>query len=195
MSTRLVTKRFSILDCWRGLAVVLMVLDHVLAVLGAPVVTRLLVTRLSLPLFCATSGALHLIAGPRSPRRSLQLLGVALLETVLNLVLGLGVPGPVTLMLVMGWVGRALRPERHGLVLVVVGVLQAVYLPVPWTGYQPGLVLAWWSLGALGVLAEVDQVTRFTRWCPRWLEAVGRRPLGWYVGHLLVLAVVVGAVR
>lgn len=167
-------------DALRGLAVLLMVLDHVLVQVEPLSPLRFTVTRLSLPLFVGCAATVH--RGTMRPRRVAALLAVGLLEAVDNPWLHLGTPGPVLLIggtaLVMCWEPAR---SRAGL-LGALGLLQALYLPVAWSGYQPGLVLAWWVLGVVLVDALRPLAWRFDA-----LAFVGRGPLRFYVAHLLIL--------
>jgi hypothetical protein len=191
-------------DAARGAAVLLMVLDHVLARSGLAPWLRagspLAVTRLSLPLFLLAAAA---VWRPRAWKRYGRLLAVVPAEFVLYVALGLPLPGIVALVVVVALVldvvtaaagGRELDPY----VLVVVGLVQALYVPLQlswWGNYQPGLVLAWWGIGRLVVLLHEARPASYRAGLvlvrpAAWLRAVGRRPLVWYVGHLLVLVVV-----
>lgn len=183
--------RLTYLDALRGLAVALMILDHTIATtaIGGDYTIRHTITRLSLPAFCFAAAGTY--TGRQSPRRLVQLLGVILLaEIPLNGALGLGLPGPVFLLVLTATAACvfptiAQRPVLFG----TLGLLQALYLPVAVTGYQPGLVLLWWCLGRLGW----HELSTYARRLPAWLEPIGRRPLTWYVGHLLVLTVLAGS--
>ena len=86
---------------------------------------------------------------------------------------------------------------RHPVEAAALGLLQAMYLPVRWPGYEPGIVLVLLALGRIwsgrsdresGLLARVGQVL------PAWFAGIGRRPLLCYVGHLLPLALIAGIV-
>lgn len=188
------------LDALRGVAVLLMVVDH--AASAAPLLFPALVpaaahgwlwwlrrtlTRFSMPLFMLVSGALLARAAP-SPRRRAQVAALAVAVQVL----------------LAGWWPQFARPEilvvwslvmtaaevlrRFPFEMVVLGVLQQVCLPVGWYGYQPGLVTAFVALGVLW--AQLPQQTVFDRAVslPRWVAATGRRPLLVYATHLLALA-------
>jgi uncharacterized membrane protein len=182
-------QRLGGLDRLRGLAVGLMVADHVLLAAGAGVGWRLGPTRVALPLFCLVAGALG--GGPweRRSRRVAQL-GVAgvVVSCTAGLVLGTGAPD-VLLVLALGIVVVELV-ERAGSPLLTLAVLAvAAVQPVTWrvgTGYQVGTVVVLLWLGGLpGVREGLDAAGSRL---PVWLERAGRRPLTVYVVHLTVLA-------
>lgn len=82
------------LDRLRGLAVLLMVADHVLVAVDPSSLARFTITRLSLPLFCLVAGSLAV----RARRRRLLPVAVAgVVVLPLEWAAGLGVPGPLLL--------------------------------------------------------------------------------------------------
>jgi hypothetical protein len=124
--------------------------------------------------------------------RLLRLLCVAA-EAIFNGALHLGWPGPVMLLLLAVCLCEIVPgPVPHrALVLTTLGLIQALYLPLGVTGYQPGVVVAWFGIGLLATSAGVEWGGKL----PGYLERVGRRPCEWYVGHLAVLAVAVTVLR
>ncbi|HEX9705446.1 MAG TPA: hypothetical protein VGA20_09385 [Gemmatimonadales bacterium] len=182
------TARLGWLDGLRGAAVLLMLADHMLALASPAHVLRFTLTRLSLPAFMVAAGA-GLAARGRLPsdRRVVQCGAAAAVATGASWWLGFALPEAVTLYLLtlpLAWALRRAWPEA-----VVLGLVQALSLPVPWGGYQPGLVLAYLALG-IGAAGSLGAAR--WRW-PGWVQTVGRRPLAWYAGHLAVLAMVAGA--
>lgn len=163
-----------------------MALDHLLVEAGhAGSGLRWTFTRLALPLFAACAATVF--RGRISPGRWPVLAALVGVEWALNPYLHLGLPGPVTLLVACMLLWSIPWVRSHGAVVGAFGLLQALYQPVSWSGYQLGLVAAWWALGD-GVARQAEQ------WGPalgRGLEAVGRRPALWYAGHLAVLVLLV----
>lgn len=175
--------RLVVVDRLRGLAVALMVLDHVLVQLDRDSILRVTVTRPALPLFMICAA---IVWKPATWRRWTVLLALALVELVLFIPLGMGVPGIVAVfalvLVVIDAVGID-RFDRWSAVFLAAGILQALYLPVGWRGYEPGLVLAWFALGRLAAAPFLELGSRV----PDGFASIGRRPLVWYVGHLVAL--------
>jgi len=173
------------LDRLRGLAIALMVADHLAAWVGLPVV-ELTVGRLAMPLFFVIAG--HLVHRLSRRHAYVLLIGVALPFVVP------WVDSPNVLVWFV--VGAALLRfcDRFGVPswwLIVLGLVLAANrwaVPVGFS-YDPFAVVA---LMALGRGLEVGVFAGGAR-LPAWLGALGRRPLTWYVGHLLVLQLVLTA--
>lgn len=177
------------LDLVRGLAILLMVLDHVLVLVDPDHLARLTITRLALPAFAITTGYLW---RPRWSTRYLQLLVAAIAADVASGFIGpeMGQPG-ILWLIVYGygllWLFEQL--DWPPVLKVTMAVLAWHWLPVGgmpdwWTGYHPFEVVAWMLLGRH--MLSRHQVAGLPR--IRWAEAIGRRPLTWYVAHLAVLA-------
>lgn len=169
----------------RGFAIALMLVDHLLSVLDAPVTTRLGPTRLSLPIFMVLSGWLR---GSRAPmlRRYPLLMLAAASSAVASQVAGLGQPDILGVYLialvafdVLRWAGA--RPVWIAALSMAVGA----YLWLPWDGYQPTTVLAMFSLGAACSSLPI--------WpqglpAPRVLQWLGARPLQVFVAQAWAFA-------
>lgn len=175
----------------RGAAIVLMVLDHVLIQVDADSTVRggapWSVTRASLPLFMLVSAAVW----RRSGRVRWRLLAVAGVEAFLYGALDMPLPGIVVLIfVVVTGLDSALSADLHPVgwyALAVLGGVQALYVRVGWAGYEPGLLLLWFSLGRLVVPSIGYDIARIPPRPARLLMWIGRWPLSWYVGHLVVI--------
>lgn len=182
--------RSVVVDSVRGLAILLMILDHLLVQLDPMSTLRAgapwSITRLALPLFMLASAAVW-----RPSRRVRWRLWAAVFpEAVLMVMLGMQWPGVVVvILLVLSLLDVLPDGWRNWYVLGVLGLVQALYVPIGggWEGYQPGLVLAWFCLGRLACFNGSPLA-----WLPRSFAPIGRRPLAWYFGHLVALVLVVG---
>jgi surface polysaccharide O-acyltransferase-like enzyme len=177
------------LDALRGLAILLMMVDHVAYVAGPEwQVLRESVGRLALPLFFVLGG--HL-ASRWAWRRQLPVLGV-------GLVVGVLVPWSGAFELLLSFTLGVLLVSRirrsaaalgllvaFGLTLGANGYAQLVAGPVG-TGYAPACLLGLMALGALLPRTAFG----WTRRLPALLALLGRRPLTVYAGHLLLLELV-----
>lgn len=174
------------IDRIRGLALVLMLLDHLLVQVDPDSFLRFTLTRASLPLFMAASAAVWR-PGIR-PKRLALITAVVVLELLVSPALGMAMPGIMLVYLVaIVPLGNWYRASHHAYAIGALGLVQALYLPVGWAGYEPGLVVLWWCLGRLGSY----QLDRLGERLPPALAQVGRHPLGWYAGHLVALVVLV----
>lgn len=196
LHTQRVGHRFAGLDVTRGIAIMLMVLDHGLVVAGqdhSPI--RMTMTRAALPVFMVLAGALigaHL--------RGRRLLRVAIAGLALPLVVP-WIDNPNILVLyvlgaVIVWAARGTgRDPRTGALWVA--LVAVVTLSANGWGDQPG-GYPWAPVVALmltGALAGRWRLAAATACLDRrWLRPVqwiGRYPLTVYVGHLLILQLVV----
>lgn len=181
--------RLAWVDRLRGLAIVVMVIDHTLSQVDPDSLFRYTASRaLGLPLFMLTSATVF--AGPPKRRRRVQLLAAVAAEAFLFTVLDMRTPGILfvyALLLLGGVLDRA-----SGLpwVFATAGVVQFMWWPLPmFDAYQPGEVLLWWCLGFMAT--GHGALIRWAHRLPEWVGAIGRRPLAWYVGHLIVIAIAV----
>lgn len=188
-------RRLAGLDRLRGLALVLMVVDHALLAAGGLVAVRVTVTRASLPLFCLVAGALLTAARPRWARLG-KIAAAGLVATAFGAPFGIGQPD-VLFVLALALVAAPLliRIGSPGVLYgaLAVAILQPVSWPgwllVPgWTGYQPGTVLA---LVIVGHLWGAPQLAHYGDRLPGWLALPGRHPLSLYVWHVFVLGALV----
>lgn len=180
-------RRLAWLDRLRGLAVVLMLLDHALY-LNPEAHRAFLPGRLALPLFMACAGTVY--RGMPSRRRRTQLYLVLVVDLLLAPIIGLGQPAPVTgFVLLLVLLQLAPTMLRWPATFAALGFLQGWFLPVGWRGWEIGVLLGWFMLGRLAG-TELEAIGGRL---PAGLAWVGRRPLSWYVAHLVVLALLVGA--
>lgn len=175
--------RLDTLDRVRGLAIVLMLVDH-LAYLGGVVELRLTVGRLAMPLFFLLAGGLVRRWGSRHA-----------------LALGLGLLLPLVApwagapnVLVVFAVGAALLLlcERSGLPVPLLVLISLVAAANRWevgtSSYDPAALIA---IMALGRLIGTDWAVRLGDRLPAWLAGLGRRPLLWYVGNVVLIQAVI----
>lgn len=171
------------LDRLRGLAVLLMVLDHVLLVVGEGLALRLTVTRAALPIFGLLAGALW---RPGARVRLLQLGGAAIVATYLGVVLGMPRPDVLVVIFVALLAMHAYR--RWPVATFAVAAIQATTWGIAAGGYEPGVLLV---LMVGGYEFGRERLDVLGRRAPALLELLGRYPLSLYLGHLALLALAV----
>jgi len=181
-----------------------MIFDHVAAVLiesevvrggGASVLwfLRYTVGRAALPLFMLVSGRLLAIHA-----RSLRSVGRVFLVAlgcswvIWRTGLPLALPEILTLWCMVVVLGPAAR--RWPVWVAALGFVQSYAWRIVWPTYQPGALLVLLCLGILsgdrlGVMSAARSMwgRRWSR-VPGFVVAIGRAPLRWYGGHVLVLA-------
>lgn len=177
------------IDRLRGAAVLLMVLDHVLVHVDALHWSRFTLTRVSLPAFVICAALVRPPGTAGLSGRRMALLGAAATaEIALGPAAGLYSPGPVLLIFGVMLAGPIL--DRAPMTFAVLGAVQAIYTSARfgphWGGYQPGYIVLWWSVARLVTERERGWLERL----PRALAPVGRHPIAWYLGHLVVIALV-----
>lgn len=190
--------RLVFLDRVRGLASLLMVLDHALVLSltldpgdGLRTDLRSTLTRLSMPLFMVVSG--FLLSGS-SRRRVLEVAGTAVVLAPMLYVSWAEFAQPEILALWLLLVPLRSLLERYPLELLFAGVLQILHLPVGWPGFEPGLILVFLALGVLA-RDRPRSLEMLGRALPGWFALVGRYPLTVYAGHLALFAIILVAVR
>lgn len=178
-------RRVGWIDGARGLSIVLMIVSHVDLVLGAPLGWwfHVVLMRPVAPVFMMLFATLW---RPGWRRRHWHLVGGAVVAQLCVAFLFGTVPNILVLLL---W-AVLLMPfvDRWPVVVILVAVNQLAFWPVPdwWTGYPPGLLLAFLVAGRhLSPAGFLEGYGRVGSWLR--LEAVGRRPMTWYVGHLVFL--------
>jgi|TARA_R110000737_G_scaffold130778_1_gene162774 uncharacterized membrane protein len=176
------------IDRARGLAIVLMVLDHALVAAGEhghPL--RYTATRAALPLFMLC--AANVWRPGLRPRRLAWMAAALAVELVTFPMIGLPLPG-----IMLGIIGVTLLlaavPQiadlRYSWALTVASFVAWVFVPMPPELWIIAVTLGWWSLGNMAGWYGTPIPDRG----PRALLTVGRHPIGFYIGHLAVLAAV-----
>lgn len=172
------SQRLHGLDRLRGLAIVLMVIDHLLVILDRDNLLRFTLTRAALPLFCLVAGTLF----RRPGKRLIWVTAAGLFAGCIGLPLGIGQPD-ILLLLAFGFL---LLPYMANLFGLVVALIQPSAWPLQTSGYEPGLVLSLLILGRLYV--DPIRLNDVGEWfLPSWVGTIGRWPLTWYLGHLACL--------
>lgn len=182
--------RLQWIDSLRGLAILLMLLDHALSLVSdlngtyhpVALLVRLTLTRLAMPMFMLVAG--YCFKGNLNLRRFGELVVAACLANVAFWRLGWHTPDIVALFVIVALLSAWIH--RYPVAFFVVGIIQAMFWRYDSNVYQIGAIVCCVSFGVL--LRRLDwQPT----WVPSGFERVGRYPLTWYVGHLLVFAVIV----
>lgn len=177
------------IDGARGLSIVLMLVSHVDLVLGAPLgrFFHLVLMRPVAPVFVMLFA---LLWKPGIRRRHAQLVGGAVVaQTAAWWLFGVV---PNILVLLLGAVAVMPAVVRWPVPVAIVGVNQLAFWPVPdwWDGYQPGFILCFLVAGRF--LPAEGFLRGYGRLGERLgLGVVGRHPMTWYVGHLVLLVWIV----
>lgn len=172
----------------RGLALLLMMVDHLALVYGAPWGVRELLTRLAMPLFMLVAGFLW---RPGWRWRHLEVFFAAVLATPYLWYIG---GETVGILFVYLWALLCMPAvQRFPLLVLAVAIIQPITWPLAINLYQPGVVLALLALGYLarqhGFGRELVQIGSVL---PSSLTVLGRWPLLIYVAHLYVFALLAG---
>ena len=195
--------REQILDAMRGLAIVIMIIDHVFSLLESVGIqnivlenSRLTVTRFSMPLFMIASGIVWVRYGLKVKRWS----QVFFLALILNAMMRLLWPDFNFPEILLVWSVLAIFWRvivRYPIITMIVGYTQTTFWQIPWQGFQPGELLIFLSVGALIGKIPLENLWRERRTAKLLepLALVGRYPLAIYGGHLFLLAVIVAAVN
>ena len=178
--------RLYYLDAFRGLAILAMMVDHAALLFNGPGWLRLTVGRLAMPMFFALAGTL---AGRVTGRHA------AVAAT--GLALPLVVPWIDSPNVLVWWAVGAVALAGCRRLAVSPGVVAVVALGMGANGWLvetrsysgPALV----GLMAVGALLPRSWYVWAGR-APRWVAAMGRAPIRWYVGHVLVFTFLAGLV-
>lgn len=174
------------LDGLRGFAIALMVLDHSALVFGASWGVREVLTRAALPLFMLLAGYLW---RPGLRCRHLDLVLAAAIAT--PFLSAIGAADIEILPLLCVCLPLLHLSARWPVLMLSLALVQPSAWPVPWSGYEPGFVLALLIAGQLMRRFSLDTGLLGVGSYLQGFAAVGRWPLTWYVGHLVVLALLI----
>lgn len=191
--------RIFIIDAIRGLAIVLMVLDHSLFAIESIGVTnaliensRLTITRFAMPLFMIASGLIWALYGLKV-KRWIQVFVVAILLNLFLRVFWSDFNNPEILfvwaILAIGW--RLI--VRFPISVIIIGYIQFIFWPIPWSGFQPGELAIFLGVGVLAARTALDQLWKYIKF-EKLLSAlafIGHYPLSIYCGHLISLSLIV----
>ena len=185
----------------RGLAIVVMIVDHILSALESTGMSndlveysRLSVTRFSMPLFMIASGIVWGLYGLRF-KRWLQVLAWAIALNAMTRLLWPDFNFPEILLV---WAALAIfwrLITRFPIITMIVAYTQMTYWQIPWQGFQPGELAIFLGAGVLLSKFPLDWLWRERR-VGKLIEPlalVGRYPLTIYGGHLALLALIVAA--
>lgn len=172
------------LDAFRGLAILLMVLDHVTMLAQGPDLIRDTLGRAAMPMFFILGGHLTRRVGWRHAA---------------ILALGLWLPTLIPWLddpNVLAWyalgAGLIALLRRAGIpvwALLVVGLTLGAN---HWLNTDPGSFNPWMLFGLMALGAMIPRASfAWTNRLPTWLAVIGRAPLRWYVGHAAVLQLLV----
>lgn len=191
------TGRLTGLDAARGLAVALMVIDHVCLLLlerfdvhGIPGAALRLVRmgpcRASMPLFVVIAGVL-VAERNTTTRRQVQLAAAS----VTVFFVGLWYPWPDILAVLGPALCAASLIRRRPIAIGALGVVQVFTWPLPLPMYQPGAVVALLALGMLCARTGSDaELNALGDRLPDVFRSIGKRSLTWYVAHLVTLGAI-----
>ena len=185
----------------RGLAIVVMIVDHILSALESTGMSNDLVeysrlsdTRFSMPLFMIASGIVWGLYGLRF-KRWLQVLAWAIALNAMTRLLWPDFNFPEILLV---WAALAIFWRliiRFPIITMIVAYTQMTYWQIPWQGFQPGELAIFLGAGVLLSKFPLDWLWRERR-VGKLIEPlalVGRYPLTIYGGHLALLALIVAA--
>lgn len=167
------------LDALRGVAILAMTVDHLALFLDVPEL-RVTVGRVAMPLFFVLGG--HL-----ARRLSWRLLLVPVVGLALEVVAPWSGAGSLLVTFAAGAVFVVLA-RRHPPILAVVAAAGIAlgangYAELLGSAYDPRCLVALMALGAL-----LDRrILEGLRWTPAPLVLLGRFPLTFYAGHVLLL--------
>ena len=196
------SNRIAVLDKVRGLAIILMMLDHTLVMLSTleiisngALLTRMTLTRFALPMFMIVSGALWAARTPGGKRIG----SIILVSIFLNVFMVMFWSEFSTPEVLAVWALAALFASfisKYPVLAITLSYIQWEYWPIGWDGYQPGVVVLFLAVGVLAARCGIVPGTGVAgKLLPEFLGVIGKRPIIWYAGHLVVLTVLVAISR
>lgn len=183
--------RSDLIDRARGLAILLMIWGHLLAIGGGDlgVWLRATVTRASLPIFCLCTGFLLAERNPRAVR-VLQVFAAGLIASVLLVPFSppLDCPDPLLVVSMSLCFWPLIR--RWPVLCCAIGAVIGYTWRDFWYGYQPGHLVALYACGVMlrRSSADLRACHAFAARLPIFLVYFGRYPLRWYLAHAVVIA-------
>ncbi len=191
--------RSALLDGMRGLAIIIMIVDHILSALESIGIesnfveySRLTATRFSMPLFMIASGIVWGMYGLRLKRWA----QVLVLAVALNAMMRLLWPDFNFPEILLVWSALAIFWRlivRYPIITMIIGYTQITYWMLSWQGFQPGELAIFLGAGVLISKSSLSWLWKEPRTL-RLIEPlafVGRYPLSIYGGHLAMLALIV----
>lgn len=177
--------RDTVIDKARGLAILLMIVDHVCIVANHGYWLRHTITRLAMPLFFVISG--HLVKRISWRTFAIGIVGLAIPQLVyfsgnINVLTWYSVGAIVV------YFARKYPPALYGVTWITLTISANFYFSGQWSGptsyWSPALI----ALMTLGATVPRDIFHQIPFWrLPEWVSKIGKYPLSIYVGHLLIL--------
>lgn len=171
--------RSATVDKVRGAAILVMMLDHLLLFIDPTSPIRYTFTRLAMPLFFIVSGQLL-------RRLNYSRLGIVAAIGILLPSYAHFIDSPnVLLIYAISAIILIKLPYPKTIIAIALAFYANRYTAVIGTSYQPLALLAFMALGRTFPVAEWRG-----DWIPGWVAFLGKRPLEWYVGHIVVFETV-----
>ena len=195
--------RDSNLDFFRGIAIALMIFDHILVFFASINFTnnffeiiRETLTRYSMPLFMIISGFLLAKYG-LTIKRWLQ---VFLTSIILNLLIffywqEFNFPEILLIWSLITIFTKLLI--KFPIFILISGLIQYQYFPINYEAYQPGIILLFLSIGVISSSRILhgdllDKVIKYSFFRP--LIFIGRYPLTIYFSHIFILIILLNLI-
>lgn len=191
------------LDFFRGIAISLMIIDHILVFFASIKfandffeIIRETLTRYSMPLFMIISGFLLAKYGI-SIKRWLQVFITSIVLNVIIYFYWTDFNFPEILLI---WSLLTIFTKliiKFPIFILISGLIQYQYFPVNYEAYQPGIILLFLSIGVISsnrILHGdlLDKVIKYNIFRP--LIFIGRYPLSIYFSHILILIIILNLI-